>query len=341
MPADRINLEFVLGNKVMVGTVNASRENFESGVRDMAQAEAEYPGWLRQLLTDRVQRPRELPRAVRALAEPERRDQDLLRGSAAVTCREFAEFIAEFLDGELPSPSARRSSIISPVAGTARGISRATGRRSPSARRVRRRDGRCQPTSRKSWPTRSWRAARRGPSALKRSAGCRHPSRRETESPAHPPAHRAAASAERKVTWLELFFDLVFVAAVAQVAEPLREHYTPAELTRFAPLFLLIWWAWTGRRLFSTRFDTDDVGSAVLTMVEMFAVAVMAANARDSLASRSSAGFAAAYAGVRSFCSSHYVRATALRRRADCAAVYLGRSRHRGRALAAVGALHR
>jgi threonine dehydrogenase-like Zn-dependent dehydrogenase len=54
VPADRINLEFVLGNKVMVGSVNASRENFESGVRDFAQAEAEYPGWLRALLTDGI-----------------------------------------------------------------------------------------------------------------------------------------------------------------------------------------------------------------------------------------------------------------------------------------------
>jgi threonine dehydrogenase-like Zn-dependent dehydrogenase len=54
VPADRINLEFVLGNKVMVGTVNASRDNFESGVADLAHAEATYPGWLRQLLTHRV-----------------------------------------------------------------------------------------------------------------------------------------------------------------------------------------------------------------------------------------------------------------------------------------------
>jgi len=54
VPADRINLQFVLGNKVMVGTVNANREYFEMGVRDMSQAEAEYPGWLRQLLTDPV-----------------------------------------------------------------------------------------------------------------------------------------------------------------------------------------------------------------------------------------------------------------------------------------------
>ena len=54
VPADRINLNFVLGNKVMVGSVNASRENFENGVRDMSQAEAEYPGWLRRLLTHPV-----------------------------------------------------------------------------------------------------------------------------------------------------------------------------------------------------------------------------------------------------------------------------------------------
>ena len=54
VPADKINLEFVLGNKVMVGTVNANREYFEAGVRDMAQAEAEYPGWLARLLTHPV-----------------------------------------------------------------------------------------------------------------------------------------------------------------------------------------------------------------------------------------------------------------------------------------------
>ena len=78
VPADRINLEFVLGNKVMVGTVNANREYFEMGVRDMAQAEAEYPGWLSQLLTDPV-RARELHRAVQEAHEPEWLDQGVLR----------------------------------------------------------------------------------------------------------------------------------------------------------------------------------------------------------------------------------------------------------------------
>ena len=54
VPADKINLDFVLGNKVMVGTVNANREYFEMGVKDLAQAEAEYPGWLPRLLTHPV-----------------------------------------------------------------------------------------------------------------------------------------------------------------------------------------------------------------------------------------------------------------------------------------------
>jgi threonine dehydrogenase-like Zn-dependent dehydrogenase len=54
VPADQINLQFVLGNKVMIGTVNANREYFELGVRDMAQAEAEYSGWLGRLLTHPV-----------------------------------------------------------------------------------------------------------------------------------------------------------------------------------------------------------------------------------------------------------------------------------------------
>ena len=55
IPADRINLEFVLGNKVMVGIANAHREDWEMSVRDMAHAEVQYPGWLARLLTHPVQ----------------------------------------------------------------------------------------------------------------------------------------------------------------------------------------------------------------------------------------------------------------------------------------------
>src|SRR5438477_192856 len=52
--ADKINQGFVLGNKVMVGTVNASRADFVSGVNDLVKAEAFFPGWLNKLLTTKV-----------------------------------------------------------------------------------------------------------------------------------------------------------------------------------------------------------------------------------------------------------------------------------------------
>ncbi|MGH2620393.1 MAG: glucose 1-dehydrogenase, partial [Anaerolineales bacterium] len=54
VPADMINLGFVLGNKVMVGTVNANRDYFEAGAYDLSRAELEYPGWLAKLLTHPV-----------------------------------------------------------------------------------------------------------------------------------------------------------------------------------------------------------------------------------------------------------------------------------------------
>jgi glucose 1-dehydrogenase len=57
VPADKIYLEFVLGNKVIVRTVNANREYFELGARDMAQAEAVYTGRFSRLLTHPVKGP--------------------------------------------------------------------------------------------------------------------------------------------------------------------------------------------------------------------------------------------------------------------------------------------
>lgn len=55
VPADKINLGFVLGNKVAVGSVNANREYFERGAKDLSQAELQYPGWLSKLLTHPVE----------------------------------------------------------------------------------------------------------------------------------------------------------------------------------------------------------------------------------------------------------------------------------------------
>jgi glucose 1-dehydrogenase len=70
VPSDALNLDFVLGNKVMVGTVNANREHFEAGVRDLAIAEAEYGGWLERLLTHPIHGLEEWPKAFELLGTP-------------------------------------------------------------------------------------------------------------------------------------------------------------------------------------------------------------------------------------------------------------------------------
>jgi len=61
----------------------------------------------------------------------------------------------------------------------------------------------------------------------------------------HPPRlWPADCISSRRVTWLELFFDLIFVAAVAQVDAPLGTDYSLAGVFRFLAFFVLIWWAW-------------------------------------------------------------------------------------------------
>ena len=50
--------------------------------------------------------------------------------------------------------------------------------------------------------------------------------------------------AARRVTWAELFFDLVFVAAVGQLANALFVEPTVARFFEFMGLFVPVWWAW-------------------------------------------------------------------------------------------------
>ena len=70
VPSDAINLDFVLGNKVMFGMVNANREHFEAGVRDIAIAQAQYPGWLSRLLTHPVEGLDRFEQALENLSRP-------------------------------------------------------------------------------------------------------------------------------------------------------------------------------------------------------------------------------------------------------------------------------
>lgn len=55
VPADAINLNWVLGNKLLVASVNGNRHHFALGIKDLAHGEAQFPGVTRKILTNPLQ----------------------------------------------------------------------------------------------------------------------------------------------------------------------------------------------------------------------------------------------------------------------------------------------
>jgi low temperature requirement protein LtrA len=124
-----------------------------------------------------------------------------------------------------------------------------------------------------------------------------------------PPRLRTTESEEeRKVTWTELFYDLVFVVAVAGLGARLLEDPTLRGAAVFTGLFVPLWWAWAGFTFYADRYDTDDLGQRTLAVAQMIAIALMAASISggktDSLIA-----FALAYVAARSILIIMYLRA--------------------------------
>ncbi len=95
-----------------------------------------------------------------------------------------------------------------------------------------------------------------------------------------PPALRHEVAEDGRVTWLELFFDLIYVAALIQLGDRLAGDVSWSGVLAFVGSFVLLWWTWTGVTAFMNRFAVDDIPHRVLTFVQMFAVgnvAVLAA----------------------------------------------------------------
>lgn len=129
-----------------------------------------------------------------------------------------------------------------------------------------------------------------------------------TKSLWQPPRLRTAQDQEeeRRATWLELFYDLVFVAAIAQVAHSLGEHVSLSGYIGYVLLFVPVWWSWVGATFYATRFDTDDLGHRLLTLLQMIAIAVLAVNVHHGLG-ESSVGFALSYVTVRAILIVQYL----------------------------------
>ncbi|MEM6447596.1 MAG: low temperature requirement protein A [Cyanobacteria bacterium P01_D01_bin.123] len=107
-----------------------------------------------------------------------------------------------------------------------------------------------------------------------------------------------ADDSPRRATWLELFYDLVFVVAIAQLARSLSANVSVGGYIEFVALFVPVWWAWIGTTFYANRFDNDDLIRRLLMGLQMLAIAALAVNVHHGL-NESSVGFALAYCASR------------------------------------------
>jgi low temperature requirement protein LtrA len=75
---------------------------------------------------------------------------------------------------------------------------------------------------------------------------------------AQPAAARAKEPQEKRVTWAELFFDLVFVFAVTEVSTLLHEDHSWSGILRALVVFVPIWWGWVGTSVHANTHDVDN-----------------------------------------------------------------------------------
>lgn len=91
---------------------------------------------------------------------------------------------------------------------------------------------------------------------------------------------RDPAEAHRASTPLELFFDLTFVVAIAQLGSSLHhglvDGHARTALIGFPLVFFGIWWAWVNFTWFASAYDTDDWVYRLMTMLQMVGVIILA-----------------------------------------------------------------
>jgi low temperature requirement protein LtrA len=80
---------------------------------------------------------------------------------------------------------------------------------------------------------------------------------------------------DRQVGWLELFYDLVYVATLIQVGNFLSDNLTLVGFGQFLVLMFVVWWAWSGETLYQNRYVVDDIWHRLLIFIQIFGVATI------------------------------------------------------------------
>ena len=123
-----------------------------------------------------------------------------------------------------------------------------------------------------------------------------------------PPRLRTLGDEQRHASYLELFFDLVFVVAIAQLSHELVLDHSLHGFVVFGALYLPVFIAWQGFTIYADRFDTDDVVFRVAILLGMLAILGLAVQIPD-VAAGDGTGFAVAYVLVRALMIALYARA--------------------------------
>jgi low temperature requirement protein LtrA len=104
---------------------------------------------------------------------------------------------------------------------------------------------------------------------------------------------------ERRVTPLELFFDLVFVFALTQVTGFLADHLTWIGMLQGATLLVVLWWAWGGYSWLTNAVPAEEVISARLVILTAMAAMLVASLAVPDAFGQYGVLFGLAYFVVR------------------------------------------
>lgn len=106
------------------------------------------------------------------------------------------------------------------------------------------------------------------------------------------------ADEHARVTYVELFFDLVFVFAVTQLSHAVLAHPDGAGLLHAALLLLAVWWAWVYTAWVTNWLDPERPLVRIMLFVMMAAALVLAAAIPDAFGKRGLV-FAAAYVFIQ------------------------------------------
>ena len=106
------------------------------------------------------------------------------------------------------------------------------------------------------------------------------------------------AEEERKTSYLELFFDLVFVFAFTQVTALILEDTSPQGFAQAALVLAMVWWAWSAYAWMTNAVDVENAVTRLIMFAAMVAGFFMALAVPDAFQDEA-AWFAVAYFAVR------------------------------------------